>query len=78
MLQVAQPSGARSCSAAASFCGILDALYPDARPMGFPFDRRFMPMLFNQPLERASDLARLSNIAMKDITITFTNAQITK
>ncbi|XP_063875288.1 phenoloxidase 3-like [Scylla paramamosain] len=76
--KVAQPDGARSCSAAASFCGILDALYPDARPMGFPFDRRPMPMLLNKPVGRASDLTRLSNIAMQDITITFTNAQITQ
>ncbi|XP_063875278.1 phenoloxidase 3-like isoform X5 [Scylla paramamosain] len=76
--KVAQPDGACSCSAAASFCGILDALYPDARPMGFPFDRRPMPMLLNRPVGRASDLTRLSNIAMQDITITFTNAQITQ
>lgn len=74
--KVTQPGGARSCSAASSFCGILDALYPDSRPMGFPFDRVFMPMLFNQPLEMATDLARLNNIAMQDITITFSNKQI--
>ncbi|XP_045134884.1 phenoloxidase 3-like isoform X2 [Portunus trituberculatus] len=76
--KVAQPDGARSCSAAASFCGILDALYPDGRPMGFPFDRRPLPMLLNRHVERTSDLTRLSNIAMQDITITFTNAKITQ
>nr|ACI46633.1 prophenoloxidase [Portunus trituberculatus] len=76
--KVAQPDGARSCSAAASFCGILDALYPDAQPMGFPFDRRPLPMLLNRHVERTSDLTRLSNIAMQDITITFTNAKITQ
>jgi tyrosinase len=27
------------CSEAASFCGIRDRLYPDKRPMGYPFDR---------------------------------------
>ncbi|MPC72713.1 Phenoloxidase subunit 2 [Portunus trituberculatus] len=75
---VAQPDGACSCSAAASFCGILDALYPDAQPMGFPFDRRPLPMLLNRHVERTSDLTRLSNIAMQDITITFTNAKITQ
>lgn len=75
--KVAQPDGSRSCSAAASFCGILDALYPDARPMGFPFDRRLDDRHPDIPVRRTSDLTRLSNIAMQDITITFTNAQIT-
>ncbi|XP_067616919.1 phenoloxidase 2-like [Eurosta solidaginis] len=28
-----------SCSDAASYCGVRDRLYPDRRPMGFPFDR---------------------------------------
>nr|AGE48302.1 prophenoloxidase [Callinectes sapidus] len=76
--KVAQTEGTHSCSAAASFCGILDALYPDARPMGFPFDRCPMPTLLNRHVEKTSDLTRLSNIAMQDITITFTNAQITQ
>ena len=78
LFQVVQPIRARNCSAAASFCGILDAQYPDSRPMGFPFDRLPMPMIFNRPLERTRDLTRLSNVGMQDITITFSNAQITK
>ena len=28
-----------ACSDAASFCGIRDRLYPDKKPMGYPFDR---------------------------------------
>lgn len=28
-----------TCNDAASFCGVRDRLYPDRRPMGFPFDR---------------------------------------
>ncbi|XP_018368113.1 PREDICTED: phenoloxidase 2 [Trachymyrmex cornetzi] len=32
-----EPTG---CKDAASFCGLRDRKYPDARPMGFPFDRR--------------------------------------
>lgn len=28
------------CRDAASFCGLRDRKYPDARPMGYPFDRR--------------------------------------
>ncbi|XP_050733809.1 phenoloxidase 1-like isoform X2 [Eriocheir sinensis] len=74
--KVAQPAGRRSCANAASFCGVLDALYPDARPMGFPFDRRPMPMLNGQSLDRAEDLTRLSNVAMQEIQIVFTNAQL--
>lgn len=27
------------CNDASSFCGVRDRLYPDRRPMGFPFDR---------------------------------------
>ncbi|XP_050704837.1 phenoloxidase 1-like [Eriocheir sinensis] len=76
--EVAQPAGRRSCANAASFCGVLDALYPDARPMGFPFDRRPMPMLNGQSLDRAEDLTRLSNVAMQEIQIVFTNALLTQ
>jgi len=32
-------AGRRGCRDAVSYCGILDEKYPDARPMGFPFDR---------------------------------------
>uniref|UniRef100_A0A0K8VQL9 tyrosinase n=1 Tax=Bactrocera latifrons TaxID=174628 RepID=A0A0K8VQL9_BACLA len=28
-----------TCSDAASYCGVRDRLYPDRRPMGYPFDR---------------------------------------
>lgn len=28
------------CKDAVSFCGLRDRKYPDARPMGYPFDRR--------------------------------------
>ena len=28
-----------ACSDAASYCGVRDRLYPDRRPMGYPFDR---------------------------------------
>jgi hypothetical protein len=28
-----------SCKAAPVFCGVEGELYPDARPMGYPFDR---------------------------------------
>jgi tyrosinase len=28
-----------TCNDAAAFCGIRDRLYPDKKPMGYPFDR---------------------------------------
>lgn len=28
-----------NCSDAASYCGVRDRLYPDRKPMGYPFDR---------------------------------------
>lgn len=34
-----------SCRDATSYCGLLDEKYPDAKPMGFPFDRN--PRLVN-------------------------------
>ncbi|CAL4058601.1 unnamed protein product, partial [Meganyctiphanes norvegica] len=33
-------NGEKSCSNAASYCGILNEKFPDARPMGYPFDRK--------------------------------------
>lgn len=76
--KVSQPSSDRSCANGVSFCGILDGKYPDARPMGFPFDRRPPPRLLDKELTTASDLARLDNMLMHDITITFTNQLIQK
>ncbi|XP_020292379.1 phenoloxidase 2 [Pseudomyrmex gracilis] len=35
-----EPTG---CKDAVSFCGLRDRKYPDARPMGYPFDRRPRP-----------------------------------
>jgi hypothetical protein len=37
------------CRDAISFCGILDEKYPDARPMGYPFDRK----PYNNPEKKA-------------------------
>lgn len=33
--------GTGVCSESVVFCGLRDRRYPDARPMGFPFDRQF-------------------------------------
>ena len=73
VFQVPQAAGARQCADAASYCGILNDRYPDKRPMGFPFDRQ-PPRELRTPQEQVqfvTDLARLDNIAVHDITIKF-------
>ena len=39
----------QSCRDSISYCGILDELYPDARPMGYPFDR-YIRLVNSRPL----------------------------
>lgn len=55
-----EPTG---CKDAASFCGLRDRKYPDARPMGYPFDRR--------PRAGVETLAQFltGNMAVTGITI---------
>lgn len=50
------------CSDAASYCGVRDRLYPDLRPMGYPFDR--LP-------RQGSD--RLSNFLTPNMFVTDVN-----
>jgi tyrosinase len=57
-----------ACSEAASFCGIRDRLYPDKRPMGFPFDRS---------ARSGSDNIQqflTANMAVQDCVIVHTNS----
>lgn len=56
-----------SCNDAASFCGIRDSKYPDARPMGYPFDRR--------PGDGVNTLAQFltGNMAVTQINIRFSD-----
>nr|XP_045613037.1 phenoloxidase 2-like [Procambarus clarkii] len=75
--KVDQPA-VRRCADAVSFCGILDAKFPDKRPMGFPFDRRPPPSLQDAVVTSAADYARLGNITIQDITITFLNNNLQK
>ncbi|XP_069169114.1 LOW QUALITY PROTEIN: phenoloxidase 2 [Procambarus clarkii] len=75
--KVDQPA-VRRCADAVSFCGILDAKFPDKRPMGFPFDRRPPPSLQDAEVTSAADYARLGNITIQDITITFLNNNLQK
>ncbi|XP_050531052.1 phenoloxidase 1-like [Daktulosphaira vitifoliae] len=57
----------QSCDNAASYCGILNSRYPDARSMGFPFDRvgRDAIATLQQFLT--------PNMAIQDVRIFFTN-----
>ncbi|KAG7164723.1 Phenoloxidase 1-like [Homarus americanus] len=76
--KVEQAQGARSCANAVSFCGVLDAKFPDSRPMGFPFDRRPPPVLLDAGVLTTADYARLDNIMMQDLTITFLADKLVK
>ncbi|KAM7343703.1 phenoloxidase 2-like [Cochliomyia hominivorax] len=51
------------CSNAASFCGVRDRLYPDRRPMGYPFDR-----LPRQGVERLANFLT-PNMSLVDVVI---------
>ncbi|KYQ50113.1 Phenoloxidase subunit A3 [Trachymyrmex zeteki] len=59
-----EPTG---CKDAASFCGLRDRKYPDARPMGFPFDRRV-----RTDVRTLSDFL-ISNMAVTQINILHTD-----
>ncbi|KAK7074702.1 Oxidoreductase activity protein [Halocaridina rubra] len=71
------PNTGNQCRNAASFCGILDARYPDRRPMGFPFDRRPPEVIGNTTIQTAQNFAEsLGNATMVDIKITYENARL--
>lgn len=55
----------QECQDAASYCGILNQLYPDKKPMGFPFDRRIEVASLND--------FKTSNMNFADLIIRFRN-----
>ncbi|XP_031828652.2 phenoloxidase subunit A3 [Nomia melanderi] len=59
-----EPTG---CTAADSYCGVRDRKYPDARAMGYPFDRR--------PRSGVETLAQFltGNMAITEVNIRFTD-----
>ncbi|XP_058460053.1 phenoloxidase 8-like [Malaya genurostris] len=63
-----------NCNDSHSFCGLRDKLYPDARSMGFPFDRKSPAMV--QALQQY--MAPNSNMRATDITIKFRNTVIAR
>ncbi|XP_076237383.1 phenoloxidase subunit A3 isoform X2 [Calliopsis andreniformis] len=66
-VQQEEPTG---CRDAVSFCGLKDRKYPDARPMGYPFDR--------QPRPRAETLPQFltGNMAITEISVKFMDVVI--
>lgn len=50
------------CNDASSYCGIKDRKYPDARSMGYPFDRR--------PRDGVDTLAQFLTGNMRTTTVT--------
>lgn len=63
MDKIEQPDGKEpTCVEASSFCGLKDRKFPDARPMGYPFDR---------PSSAASNIEDfiMPNMGLQDITI---------
>ncbi|CAO1425782.1 unnamed protein product [Diamesa serratosioi] len=60
------------CTGAASYCGIRDSLYPDLKPMGYPFDRL--------PREGSENLVNFltPNMRLQDVKIVFNNRTVTR
>lgn len=55
-----------------TFCGLRDRLYPDRKPMGYPFDR-------NHSSNMLSDFVSAhSNMAMETIGVKFSNTIVNK
>ncbi|XP_058460273.1 phenoloxidase 8-like [Malaya genurostris] len=63
-----------NCNDSHSFCGLRDKLYPDARSMGFPFDRKSPAMVHTLQQYMAAN----SNMRATDVTIKFRNTVIAR
>nr|Q25519.3 RecName: Full=Phenoloxidase subunit 2; AltName: Full=proPO-p2 [Manduca sexta]AAC37243.1 prophenoloxidase [Manduca sexta]CAL25133.1 prophenoloxidase [Manduca sexta]prf//2119377A phenol oxidase [Manduca sexta] len=62
--KIEQPDGRElSCVEASMFCGLKDKKYPDARPMGYPFDRP------SNSATNIEDFSAMSNMGLQDIVI---------
>ncbi|XP_076677764.1 phenoloxidase 1-like [Andrena cerasifolii] len=69
---VVQQDEPSTCKDASSYCGLRDRKYPDARPMGYPFDRL--------PRSGVETLAQFltENMAVTDIIVRFTDNVVSK
>ncbi|XP_050442444.1 phenoloxidase 2-like [Adelges cooleyi] len=65
--QVENSQGEATCDDASSYCGVRNARYPDARAMGYPFDR--------PPRDGVVTLQQFltPNMTVQDVTIRFTD-----
>lgn len=65
----AQADG-QTCDDASSYCGVRNARYPDARSMGYPFDR--------PPRDGVVTLQQFltPNMAVQDVRIRFSNRTV--
>lgn len=63
-----------NCNDSHSFCGLRDRLYPDRRPMGFPFDRPIPTNVQNLPQFVGAN----TNMATTQVQIRFTNTVIAR
>jgi len=68
--RVQQQNNPPNCQVAPPLCGVPNGLYPDAKPMGYPFDR--LPYQVNGAVVRNLDEyeAGLTNVATAQVTIT--------
>ncbi|XP_050441246.1 phenoloxidase 1-like [Adelges cooleyi] len=74
--QVEKSQGDGTCKNASSYCGVLDKKYPDARAMGYPFDRPAEDRPGVKKVETLQDfLQDLPNMAVRDVTIKFTGRE---
>uniref|UniRef100_A0A182QSW5 Tyrosinase copper-binding domain-containing protein n=1 Tax=Anopheles farauti TaxID=69004 RepID=A0A182QSW5_9DIPT len=62
------------CNDAHSFCGLQNRSYPDARNMGFPFDRRAP----NTVKSFADFVAPYQNMRLATVTVQFTNTVVAR
>lgn len=61
-----------TCSDASSYCGVRDRLYPDKKPMGYPFDR-----LPRSGTDRLVNFVT-PNMSVVDVTIQHTDTVTTR
>ncbi|XP_049544992.1 phenoloxidase 8-like [Anopheles darlingi] len=63
-----------NCNDSHSFCGLRDRLYPDRRPMGYPFDRPIPANVQNLPQFVGTN----TNMATTQVQVRFTNTVIAR
>jgi hypothetical protein len=65
------------CKESLSYCGILSELYPDKKPMGYPFDRS-LPAKEQGTSTLDDFIAQYSNMSTTEVTIRHNKEKLTK